>query len=48
MVYAGLAGALLGIAAVIFAVYGDHLGDGRRLLLVAGGLLLFVVAVWWL
>ena len=48
MVYAGLAGALLGIVSVIFAVYADHFADRERLLLVAAGFVLFLVSVWWL
>jgi hypothetical protein len=46
MDYAGLAGALLGVAAVIWAIYGERFSDGKRVLIVAAGFVLFVVSVW--
>jgi hypothetical protein len=46
MVYAGLAGALLGLAAAIHAIYADQLSYGKRALLALVGLALYIISVW--
>jgi hypothetical protein len=46
MAYAEAAGAVVGVLSVIFAVYADHLADGKRLLLAAAGFLIFIASIW--
>jgi hypothetical protein len=46
MVYAEAVGAVLGVLSVIFAIYADHLADGKRLLLVLAGFLIFIASIW--